>query len=1304
MIDAPTSVRAGHAIALLLAMLAALCLGHASLAQTLPDDGSSGCVRCHSGIEEMHPEAELSCVDCHGGDASARSRRDAHVAPRSAASAGPVEHLADMDTDLAWRQFRNPMDLRVVERTCAECHPKLVSHLASSLHGTTSGHLSDGFYEVGLLDAKRSAYAIFGESRAQGQGGEVDRLVPLPEFIRRSGEQTLAQHYPDLVRKECMQCHLYSEGRGLRGRVGFDGDYRGQGCAACHVAYDVDGLSRSRDAQAVRLEPGHPRAHVMTKAPSTETCTSCHYGDASIGMQFRGLSQLPPRAVGGPDVAGSTDRLLNRSFYMNDPGVVPADVHHRAGMHCVDCHTLGDVMGDGDLHGNMEHAVEVWCQGCHGTFEERSQLLTERGNRIRNLFRRGESVFLRSKVTGEEHRVVQLVDVLDPSSPDHNPRAVAAMTPAHADIECYTCHSGWNPNFLGFHFYRNEALTQLDLVSGRRTAGRVTVQEKVFATWKSFYAGLDEAGRVAPYLTGFSSMGTVDAKDGQRVLDQVMPVTARGLSGMTMVHHQLHSVQSSARACVECHRSAATWGLGSPNFRLTRGLAFVAGRRGIEVVALAREQLSASVPLNRFVLPDVVDLELDVDPLQGHARILYASEGARGIHVLDVVDPLHPRRIAFVATPSPRGMARAGDYLYCADGWAGLSIFDVSAPEEIHLVGRAPTFDAHEVRVSWPFAYVADGVGGLAIVDVRDATRPRVVGGLETRPAGVTTSASGSGESQVIDLRLLFQNSRPQLDETGAPAGDRSPARHLCAMLDAEKGLILVDVTEAQRPEVLWPPTFGHAGLLPSGPSIEYRSVSMLSHVDLASPQGGRPIVESDYVYLLQELRRGGGGRRSWLYVLDVSDPTAVVSVARTRVGAATEMLVPAAVYIPPFLETVLLAAGQDGVSILDVSSSNEPRSQGVLTTMRDAYAVVLEEFPMDRMVDEAGRELKDVSHAASRWLNKREVDAVLGVSGEALGTLGPERLPSGLPGERTREFLETHDEDGDGWLSADEWDDEAEDGDLDGNGFISLLELAHAQLSWVDALESSSGPERYQRTRVDSDGDLARLLDGIDANIFDLNGDHELDQREMEAAFFAALDLSGNERLDRDELSRHPGPLRRMRYGNFDGLVRSGWRKVATGGFLHRRDFDLRPEDWDALDVNDDGVVQLPVPADPERQRRGYVPQPSEWPTRQPRATGLPPDITAEALLTAFDRDGDGWFSRIELDARPDLFVLMDRDGDGRGDVGEIAYLLRLVSDGGVDVSPDTFELRWDLDRDGRIDEAEMPLDWEALLRMQAR
>ena len=79
--------------------------------------------------------------------------------------------------------------------------------------------------------------------------------------------------------------------------------------------------------------------------------------------------------------------------------------------------------------------------------------------------------------------------------------------------------------------------TQLDLIKGRRTDGRVTTQERVFATLRHFTLGVNGEGMIAPYMVGFSTMGTVRGADGEPLpgLDQALPETAAGMSGMSIV-------------------------------------------------------------------------------------------------------------------------------------------------------------------------------------------------------------------------------------------------------------------------------------------------------------------------------------------------------------------------------------------------------------------------------------------------------------------------------------------------------------------------------------------------------------------------------------------------------------------------------------------------------------------------------------------------------------------------------------------------------------------------------------------------
>ncbi len=147
---------------------------------------AAGCLSCHAGIEEMHPEAELSCVDCHGGDPDARLKLEAHV---RRPTRGRVDERVDApDRNLAWHRFQNPMDLRVVGGTCGTCHEIEVEHLLASLHATTAGHLSDGYYEAGLWPRRGSRYSVFPVSSAPVPGGPgaPNRPRRVPASISRS--------------------------------------------------------------------------------------------------------------------------------------------------------------------------------------------------------------------------------------------------------------------------------------------------------------------------------------------------------------------------------------------------------------------------------------------------------------------------------------------------------------------------------------------------------------------------------------------------------------------------------------------------------------------------------------------------------------------------------------------------------------------------------------------------------------------------------------------------------------------------------------------------------------------------------------------------------------------------------------------------------------------------------------------------------------------------------------------------------------------------------------------------------------
>jgi hypothetical protein len=227
------------AAALLLAAAAAWVapVGRAA-DETTPAGANGSCVTCHAGIEEMHPWSPVTCVQCHGGNADASSKEQAHVVAGRRAP-GDERVLAQGFEPEATR-FRDPGNLRVVAQTCGVCHAKAAYDSAHSLHATTAGHLGDGLYENGVVAERHPRVSVFDVK------DELPEATPRPreavpslrqiESFRSSGDRDrTATHYTDLPRKACMQCHLWSHGRAVRGRAGMDGDYRGEGCGACHT-------------------------------------------------------------------------------------------------------------------------------------------------------------------------------------------------------------------------------------------------------------------------------------------------------------------------------------------------------------------------------------------------------------------------------------------------------------------------------------------------------------------------------------------------------------------------------------------------------------------------------------------------------------------------------------------------------------------------------------------------------------------------------------------------------------------------------------------------------------------------------------------------------------------------------------------------------------------------------------------------------------------------------------------------------------------------------------------------------------
>ncbi|MGH7804498.1 MAG: hypothetical protein ACREQJ_09120, partial [Candidatus Binatia bacterium] len=132
--------------------------------------------------------------------------------------------------------------------------------------------------------------------------------------------------------------------------------------------------------------------------------------------------------------------------------------------------------------------------------------------------------------------------------------------------------------------------------------------------------------------------------------------------------------------------------------------------------------------------PDgVLDGAVNVSIIGTYAYVLCD----RGLVVVDIDDPLHPRVTAEIGAPAivkPRALDRQFRYAFVADA-EGLKVLDITSMNKPALIegAKVPIAGANDVYVARTYAYVAAGAQGIAIVDVEKPSTPKLV---ETFDAG----------------------------------------------------------------------------------------------------------------------------------------------------------------------------------------------------------------------------------------------------------------------------------------------------------------------------------------------------------------------------------------------------------------------------------------------------------------------------------------------------------------------------------------------------------------------------------------
>ncbi len=404
---------------------------------------------CHNGIEDPHPwfgGPDLTCTGCHGGNGTATTRETAHVAiPTEWQTNSPqfgrpnlryywnyntLFGVENFEGGLEWLRFRQPSDLRVADQSCGKnsgCHQDRVENTRRGVMATAVGLVGvaqarngiarsvirgdDALYKWDTTEAMTLGWGqLETETYNPDMIGSVRRLT---KFEIRNRENFGAYDQIDLLKeiydKQCGDCHLGNAGANNR-----YADFRTSGCGSCHMAYALDGRSRSADQMIRKDEPtypsayaaianfnqndlqnlngdwlgperSHPQYHRLTKQMSSQRCGTCHVGSNRTDWQFRGYQIDPNVTVQTAFDNGFLDanqfqftdeidndanpfaryhgqaqnQVLKFVDWDND-GLddIPADIHFQAGMECMDCHTSAE------MHNELKYVkvkqVEDW--------------------------------------------------------------------------------------------------------------------------------------------------------------------------------------------------------------------------------------------------------------------------------------------------------------------------------------------------------------------------------------------------------------------------------------------------------------------------------------------------------------------------------------------------------------------------------------------------------------------------------------------------------------------------------------------------------------------------------------------------------------------------------------------------------------------------------------------------------------------------------------------------------------------------------------------------------------------------------
>lgn len=476
------------------------------------------CMLCHDemqGFSNAHSPEAIGCVSCHLGDPFSPDKNSAHAG-----------------------MLLVPGELENASRSCGteQCHPEITNRINTSLMSTMSGIIAvDRF--------------VFNEQE-----------LPDGHFsLEDIGHSPADQH----LRNMCVRCHLGNP-KDAPGAVSEES--RGGGCNACHLNYS----SKAEKELALYLGTSMGDSSKWSKHPSLDLnitnnhCFGCHSRSGRISTSYEGWheTQLKKDEISDAD----TFRVLEDGRVFK---YIAEDVHHKAGLACIDCHDSYELMGDGNLYMHEEDQVKISCEDCHFSELPKLMKVTDLDTETKKILQvkgldNDSFVFLPIGNTGrliwtarlDKDGNPKLYDKL--SGAEHelkNPAAICRRGESHSNLSCQSCHTAWVPQCIGCHNEYDPKIAGYDMIK----------REEVQGSWVEF---------VGLYQSGLPSLGVVEGEE--KKIHTFVPGMVLSIDKSTYqsdiedphVFHRLyaplsaHTTTTQGRSCRSCHNDPMAIGYG----------------------------------------------------------------------------------------------------------------------------------------------------------------------------------------------------------------------------------------------------------------------------------------------------------------------------------------------------------------------------------------------------------------------------------------------------------------------------------------------------------------------------------------------------------------------------------------------------------------------------------------------------------------------------------------------------------------------------------------------------------------------